>query len=162
MSRFDECFDFLMRWEGEKFEDDPNDPGGRTKFGIDQRSHPNVNIRALTREEAKTIYYENEWRKCGCGKMPEPWDLAVLDSAVNIGMGWTIPALQRSVGTKADGFVGPETITAVRAASDTDLEHFFDAREQYYRALPRKLRTRFLRGWLNRVEDVRFEARKAV
>jgi lysozyme family protein len=34
-------------------ERDPDDPGGLTKFGIDQRSHPTVDINALRLEQAK-------------------------------------------------------------------------------------------------------------
>src|SRR6478735_11274468 len=53
---FDEYFDWLVPWEGAAYENVPGDPGGPTKYGIDQRSHPDVNIRALTKEQAKAIY----------------------------------------------------------------------------------------------------------
>ena len=61
--RFEAMIDFVLQWEVVKdrqgnviAEDDPDDPGGLTKYGIDQRSHPNVDIRNLTEEEAKDIY----------------------------------------------------------------------------------------------------------
>ncbi len=169
--RFHKCADFVLTRETEygrggvvKVERDPNDPGGTTKYGIDQRSHPDVDIAGLTRDEAKEIYYKVEWSRCRCDELPQPWDMAVFDSAVNPGMGWTIPALQGIAGTKVDGFIGPKTIAAVQkiAASGTKLEAFLRARQLYYQARPNTLkgkpfRTRFLKGWLARVDELRTE-----
>jgi lysozyme family protein len=136
-------------------ERDPADPGGTTKYGIDQRSHPHIDIANLTREQALEIYYSGEWSSCRCGTLKPPWDLAVFDAAVNIGSGRTIKLLQQTVGTTVDGFIGPKTIAAVNQAPVDDLGEFLDLRESYYRALPQVLRNRFLNGWLNRVADLR-------
>ncbi len=38
---------------------DPDDPGGETKFGISKRSYANLNIKDLTREQAAEIYYRD-------------------------------------------------------------------------------------------------------
>jgi len=136
---------------------DKNDPGGTTKYGIDQRSHPRVQIAALTREEAVEIYRDEKWNRFRCGDMKAPWDLAVFDSSVNPGEGWVGTHLQRAVGAKVDGWIGDKTIASVNAATNQQLIEFLRDRCEYYRQRPAKLngkpfRERYLKGWLARVE----------
>ncbi len=54
--------DLLDNWEG-GYVDDPADPGGETNFGISKRSYPDLDIKALTRDEAIAIYYRDFWQK---------------------------------------------------------------------------------------------------
>jgi lysozyme family protein len=165
MTRFDHCVAFVLDHENEYdsqghvvTEFDPHDPGGATKYGIDQRSHPNVDIPKLTLEQAKKIYHEGEWRQCHCDQLPLGWDLALFDTAVNIGSERAIKLMQQVVGAKQDGIVGPLTLAAVKdapLAPISALESFLQLREAYYRSLPSRLKNRYLDGWLNRVADVR-------
>lgn len=159
--RFEKCISFVLSHETEyhadgsvRCEHDPADPGGDTKYGIDQRSHPNVKVCALTPEQAKQIYHDDEWTKCRCEELGAPWDLAVFDAAVNLGRGWAIPALQKAVGVTSDGFIGPKTIEAAKASPGA-FEGYLTAREDHYRSLRLALRQRYLKGWLNRVADLR-------
>ena len=55
-NRFDWIIKFVLDAEG-GYTNDPVDPGGETNYGIDKRSHPDVNIKELTIEEAKDIYF---------------------------------------------------------------------------------------------------------
>jgi glycosyl hydrolase family 108 len=44
-------------------EEDPDDPGGVTKYGIDKSAHPNLSvaqIRNMTEDEAMEIYFAGE------------------------------------------------------------------------------------------------------
>ena len=161
-TRFDSCVDFVLRQEteynskGEAIcEHDPNDPGGDTKYGIDQRSHPDVDICGLTRDQAKQIYYDDEWTECRCDQLPIGWDLAVFDAAVNLGKGWAIPALQKILKVGSDGIIGPATLRALQQATETDLYAYLKARETHYLALNPRLVRRYSRGWLNRVASLR-------
>lgn len=160
-SRFDICVGFVLKHETErnkdgsvKVEHNPKDPGGVTKYGIDQRDHPNVNVAALTQHQATEIYRREIWDKCNCERLKIPWDLAVMDSCVNPGFK-SIRFLQQVVGTTVDGHIGPVTIAKVNGASIDQLFEFLDLREHYYRSLPDRLKTEFLGGWLNRLADVR-------
>ncbi len=54
--------DLIDNWEG-GFVDDPEDPGGMTKYGICARSYPAVDIRNLTRDDAVAIYFRDFWQK---------------------------------------------------------------------------------------------------
>src|SRR6266436_4597543 len=69
---FTDFMPWILDWEGRIFENDPDDPGGATKFGIDQRSHPNVDIRNLTESQALDIYW-SEWIRDGCDKLSSPY-----------------------------------------------------------------------------------------
>jgi len=125
---------FLWEWEGTVFENDPDDPGGATKYGIDQRSHPNVDIKNLTAEEATDIYWQ-EWVKDGCEHLPQPLDWLFFDAAVNCGLG------------RAQQFLN---------ASVRDPKKFQQERSDFYtRLAEQKPRlAKFKKGWLARVNDL--------
>jgi lysozyme family protein len=82
---FEKAIKFVLRWEGGLTED-KNDPGGLTKYGISQKSYPYLNIRELTLEKAKQIYYENYWKKADCDILDFPMNLICFDTAVNLGV----------------------------------------------------------------------------
>lgn len=65
---------------------DPDDPGGLTKWGISQRAYPALDIRNLTQQEAEAIYYRDYWRPCGAQALEWPLSLIHFDAAVNSGL----------------------------------------------------------------------------
>jgi len=81
---FDKALKFVLKWEG-GYNNDPRDPGGETKYGISKRSYPELDISKLTLKQAKEIYYQNYWLKCGCDELPYPFNIVVFDTAVNMG-----------------------------------------------------------------------------
>lgn len=92
---------------------DPDDPGGVTRWGIAQRWHPDVDVEKLTRGEAVEILRQEYWRPV-CGfELPWPLAAVVFDHAVHSGAPDAALALQRTVGAKPDGIVGPKTLAAV-------------------------------------------------
>lgn len=148
---FDQAVDFVLgeRIEG-GYSNDPRDPGGETKFGIAKRSHPGVNIRALTREDAIAIYKAEYWDAARCDDLPGAIAVAVFDSAVNQGVGVAIRLLQKAAGVTADGVIGPKTLAAVEAAEPGELlVQFLGWRLRRY-AFTGQAAT-FMRGWANRV-----------
>jgi len=170
-NRFALCIDFVLQHETEyhadgvrvKVEHDPDDPGGTTKYGIDQRSHPDVDIENLTLEQAKQIYFEGEWTQCRCSELLPPWDLAVFDSAVNVGVSRTIKWVQTAVAVKLDGFIGPKTIAAVNASTVGEFADFINLRKDYYTNKVRtSLRLQYLKGWMARVADLEKAAENAI
>ena len=50
--KFDEIIEVVLHHEG-GYVNDPKDPGGETNFGIAKRSHPDVDIKNLTKDGAK-------------------------------------------------------------------------------------------------------------
>ena len=153
---FDNYFEWLVPWEGSVYENDPDDPGGATKYGIDQRSHPLVNIRTLTKQQAKEIYFSEYWLPVAADKLPPQTAWAVMDCAVNCGRTQAAKWLQRALGVRDDGIIGPVTLKAAKAFGDYRLAlSVLSKRDEFYCQLSRKPRVaKFLKGWLNRNNDL--------
>jgi len=163
--RFERIINFVLQWEIVRdrqgnvvAEEDPDDLGGLTKYGIDQAAHPNVDIRNLTEEGAKEIYYRDYYLGSGADKFPDGIADIVFDISVNNGKGHAIKILQEAVGATVDGVLGPETIHRVNAAPrEQIIMDMLSAREQLYRniAANRPASQKFLGGWLNRNNALR-------
>lgn len=116
---FDSSFAHVLSWEG-GYTDDPQDPGGATNKGITRRTLAEwkgravtkEEVRELTVEEAKRIYRGLYWDKINGDELPCGIDLAVFDAAVNQGPKRAAKFLQKALGVKADGVIGPVTVAA--------------------------------------------------
>ena len=153
---FDQAFDALISHEG-GYVSDPRDPGGETKFGISKRAYPNVDIKALTLEQAKAIYKSDYWDRSQCDSLPPVVAFQVFDTAVNSGIGQSIRFLQRAVGVADDGQVGPLTINAVkRLDAETIVARFNGQRLDFMT----KLSTWdvYGKGWARRIAKNLLEA----
>ena len=158
--RFRHAVEFVLKHEG-GYVNDPQDPGGETKYGISKRSYPQRDIRNLTREQAIEIYRQDWWDRYGYDRI-RSLDVAakVFDLAVNMGAPAAHRCLQRALHAcgqrhvAVDGILGPQTIGAAndvkpRAALLAALRAEAAA---YYRGLVerRPELKRYENGWLNR------------
>ncbi|HRQ68067.1 MAG TPA: glycosyl hydrolase 108 family protein [Candidatus Syntrophosphaera sp.] len=84
MDYFDRIIEFTLKWEG-GYNNDPNDPGGETNFGISKRYHPKEDIKNLTRERAIEIYRNEYWLRYKCDRDPYPNNVVIFEIAVNPG-----------------------------------------------------------------------------
>lgn len=154
MDLFETALAHVLKWEGgEKYTNDPRDPGGETKFGIAKRSHPDVNIAALTHEQAADIYRDEYWNICRCDALPAPLAFMVFDTAVNQGVAFAIKTLQRALGVTADGHLGPQTLVAVKAANVSAVLRDYAARRMYHYMLLDDLDDTYGLGWSRRIID---------
>lgn len=145
---FDTAFDRLMGHEG-GYVDNPADPGGETNWGISKRQYPDVDIKNLTRDQAKAIYRRDFWDR---GQMDE-YDPAiafqVFDFAVNSGIETAIRKLQAAVGVADDGHIGPVTVAAIKNRGVNDIIMLLTAERIEYQAKLKNGDT-FWRGWMRR------------
>lgn len=153
---FDQAFDILLTYEG-GFSDHPADPGGQTRYGITEAVAREVGYRGDMRELpidlAKRIYKARYWDAVRADELPEAVRYAVFDAAVNSGPRQAILWLQRAVGVKADGIIGPQTLAAVRAADPERLLRLILAqRLRFMTGLPNW--PTFGRGWARRIADL--------
>jgi lysozyme family protein len=116
---FDTAFDRLIGHEG-GYTDGAGDPGGETHWGISKRSYPAVDIKALTRDEAKAIYRRDFWNRIHAETLPGSVAFQVFDFAVNSGIDTAVRYLQRAVGVADDGHWGPVSTWAAQTQSETD------------------------------------------
>ena len=131
---FERAVEVILDLEG-GYSDDPHDPGGRTKFGISQAAYPDMDIANLTGEQAITLYRRDYWDACKCSLLPWPWQLYVFDGAVNQGVKTAIRIMQRVLGVKDDGVVGPVTLAAVERADKDRALRYMVARLMRYERL---------------------------
>ena len=117
---FDVAFDRLIGHEG-GYSNNPKDPGGETNWGISKRSYPHLNIKTLTRGEAREIYRADFWKRVNADKLPDGVAFQLFDFAVNSGIETAVRYLQRAVGVADDGHWGAVSQKAADATSETDM-----------------------------------------
>lgn len=132
MSQFDDFMQRLLPSEGgysDRRDDPGNWTGGQigvgvlkgTKYGIAANTYPNLNIKALTWEQAKAIYRTDFWDKVRGDALPGAVAYSALDGAINSGPMRSIMWLQYAAGVADDGKWGPVTIAAVNKTDPNDL-----------------------------------------
>lgn len=159
MLDFATAIDRVLAHEG-GYVNDPNDPGGETQWGISKRSYPQLDIRALTRDDAKAIYERDFWRPVAAvSTLDGALRFQLLDAAVNHGMGNAVRFLQRAVGVADDGHVGPLTRAAVERMDDHDIHlRFLAERFEFWTKL--KSFDYYGRGWVRRgAQNLRYVAK---
>lgn len=125
---FDKALAILFGEEG-GYGADPKDPGNwtggkpgvgelkGTKFGISAKSYPNLDIKNLTKDQAKSIYKPDFWDKVRGDQVPWPLCLFMFDSAVNQGPKTAIMILQKSLDLPQDGIFGVQTLQSAARAN---------------------------------------------
>lgn len=116
---FDRAFELLLTHEGGYTDDTAlGDRGGKTRYGVTEAVAREVgykgDMRELPLELAKRIYQDRYWDAIRAEELPAAVRYAVFDAAVNSGPGQAVKWLQRAVGVKADGVLGPVTLLAVK------------------------------------------------
>ena len=112
-------------------------------------------IKNLTEEEAREIFKNEYFYKPKINKLPLELQPSVLDMQINAGPN-AIKILQKLVGTKQDGIIGPITLKALKDNPVT-VNQYADARIEYYKKVIKKSpeKKKFLSGWTNRANSYR-------
>jgi len=160
---FDYAFDDLMKLEG-GYVNDSADPGGETNFGISKRSYPDLDIKNLTKWQAKEIYHRDFWESIWLDQVVNDFIAAELfEQAVNMGPATAIENVQRAcnyLGDKleVDGIMGSHTLHAINQQSSPDpvaLLKVLNALQfqKYLKLVTDKPEmSKYARGWLRRIE----------
>jgi lysozyme family protein len=141
--------------------DNPKDPGGCTNMGITlstfrrylKASATCADVKALSWEQAETIYRVGYWQRVAGDDLPSGLDVHVFDMAVNAGPGTAVRLLQRIVGVAEDGVLGPVTLGAITKnpnPTDALVKQYTQARLDYYKKLSGW--PTFGKGWANRLD----------
>lgn len=128
------------------FSDDKYDRGGRTNFGITQKTYDDYNkkhklplkdVKDITKNESDKIYYNEYYKASGADKIQDK-DLAYMhfDAAVNHGVG------------RAKQFI--------ENAGD-DFDRYYQIRKEFYDNLATngKDQKKFYNGWINRIDKIK-------
>lgn len=160
--------DIIASEGGDTETNDPSDSGGRTKYGISQRSNPEAWVDGdVTYAEARTIYEKVYILSEHFDLLPEALKHQVVDFGVPSGPDTAARMLQQVLGVPIDGKIGPKTIKAVEeyppgflfgvAVPGSVLLNlaFQDARILFYATLAKKRPKdmRYLLGWIKRAQE---------
>ena len=149
---FDDAVEFIMHKIELGYVDDPDDPGGETKWGITKRSFPDINIKDLTPGQAKAIYRKHYWDMVRADEWPKVLRMPLFDSAVNQGPRAATELMQKALRVKDDGIIGPITLETaeMHPRPNAVLKRFMTERALRYICHTVNY-SKYGRGWLNRL-----------
>lgn len=172
MTAFDEALAFALRWES-GYAHVPGDRGGETYRGIARNFHPTWPGWAFVDQQPDPIprgtifpelepavhafYREHFWDAIHGDDLLPRTAIALFDWAVNSGEGSPAKFVQRLVGAKVDGDIGPKTIAALfeymdrAAAAQINGARRASLDDRFARG---KIDAKFRTGLYNRVDDL--------
>ena len=118
-NEFKKAIKIVLKHEG-GYVNDPDDPGGETKYGISKRAYPDLDIGALTEQSATEIYWNDYWCGNKLYKIPVPLQMVFFDMCINFGRKGAVKVLQEAANAvnkekiDIDGGCGPATLNAIK------------------------------------------------
>jgi lysozyme family protein len=170
---FDNALKFVLKQEG-GYSNHPADKGGATNKGIIQsvynryRRDKNLSIRSvkdIEDKEVKEIYENQYWDKIRAQYIKAPLGLVLFDTAVNFGVSGSIRRLQKALDVP---------VTGSWTQNISDVIHTCDAGKialvicrmrmdwRNYIAKHDPSQKVFLKGWLNRDNELASEVRRMI
>lgn len=166
---FETTFERIIGNEG-KFQDDSKDRGNwtsgiigqgqlkGTKYGIAAMTYPSLDIKNLTLDDAKKIYYNQWWIPLKMNQFPKALQYQMIDASINHGMHETSKMLQRAIGANPDGILGPVSISTLNRLDVNDVLMLFLSYRLEFMTNIRTWDT-YAKGWTRRVaHNLRYAA----
>jgi lysozyme family protein len=152
---FDDAFKLVVHHEG-GYVNHPNDPGGATRFGVTERvaraNGYTGDMREFPLGKAREIYKKLYWDSVRAEELPPAVRFDIFDGAVNSGVSQASKWLQRALGVRDDGVIGPATVAASKTVPGPVLAARYNAaRLQFMTDLPNW--PSFGRGWARRIAE---------
>ena len=185
-SRFQKFLPYILQHEG-GYVNHANDPGGETYRGISRKAHPASDLWKIVDQYKRNIpniytsegiarlndalskdarvqqiimdiYHKNYWLAVKADQLPYPIGEYVFDFAVNAGVVRAILTLQKVLGVKVDGLLGPVTIDAANNKPTTNImQEYYIERVNYYVSITMRNINQFnvfFLGWIRRTNDM--------
>lgn len=173
MASFIEYFPTLLKHEG-GYVNDPVDPGGATNLGVtfrvwlkngyDKDGDGDIDVsdlKKITPADAMMIAKKLYWDKIrGDSICSQSVAEILFDWAYNSGPITASKQIQKIIGVKQDGIIGPITVATINFQNAKELfEKIKKARIQFYENIVKNKpsQAKFLKGWKNRVNSFIFK-----
>ena len=164
-NNFKKCLELVLKSEG-GWVNNPKDPGGETNLGVTKKvweewlGHEVKTMKDLTPEDVAPMYQAKYFMACYANQLPVGIDYMAFDAAVNMGPGRAVKLLQECLGCVPDGTIGPRTMQLIDQKKPEDIVDLYSKRKTSFYEGPTF--ATFGKGWLKRVEDVKFNALKMI
>jgi len=131
----------------------PNGEFKGTKYGISARAYPHLDIENLTRAEALDVYARDYWDKVVLPCYPIEIQPMLFDMALNHGVKRANQILQRTIGVKDDGIIGPISLSQINKANLLEL---CNERNLFFAEIvsARISQSIYIKGWVARTKKI--------
>lgn len=158
---FETAFNDVILSEG-GYTDDPKDRGNwtsgvvgkgvckGTKYGISAMSYPDLDIKNLTKDTVKGIYYRDYWDEYNLDKFEPVLSLQLFDAIVQHGSSNTIKMLQKALGLTPNGLMGTSLTNTIISSNQRELTLKFIAQRLTFYAQIKTFNV-YGRGWVTRM-----------
>lgn len=170
---FEQALEFTLKWEG-GYTNDKDDLGGATNKGIIQsvynryRRRKGLDIRSvkfLNENEMLEIYEKDYWNVVRAKYLKAPLGLVMFDTCVNFGPAGAIARLQIALNLKPTG-TWTKNISGIIHTCDAGEVALKICKlriaKRYARVKEEESQKKFLKGWLNRDNDLIKEVNKMI
>lgn len=166
MANYDNCIEWVLRFEDSTLSGRiTNDSDGMTRFGMLDRWHPELVAQGFYTCDATTAlvlakasYRIQYWNPIhGDDIQADVVAAQLLSSGVNDGYGTAIRLLQKCLGLKEDGILGPLTLAAVNGQEPQVLvQQLTGAQIQLYEDIVAREPAKeiYLNGWKRRANTI--------
>ncbi len=138
---------------GSKVTNDPSDGGGRTQYGISERSNPEAwKDGKVTEAEAREIYFNKYVKGPKFDLVLDPkLQAQLIDFGVTSGPMVAIMKLQGVLGLKVDGVIGPITLTKINTTTNLNNLLLSERIKMICKIVSKDTtQIKYLNGWINR------------
>lgn len=164
---FNYCFEHVVGLEG-GYVYDSYDAGGETKYGISKRAFPHLNIKSLTLDDAKQIYFKRYYATSHMNLTKidnKALACELFESSVLMGVRTVAKNLQKALNLmnnngklyddlRVDGWIGNKSFEAMKKVNPKLLVKVLNGL-QFNRLVKiveaNRTQERFFKGWLKRV-----------
>lgn len=171
MAQHSKLIPYVLKWEG-GWSDDPADAGGATMKGITLATYTayrhKKGLPIPTKNDLKNIS-QKDWEDIFKSMYWDRWKADNIEnqSIANLLVDWLwtsgqygIKFPQRVLGLTDDGLVGPKTLAAINNYPNKKelFNKLWERRKQHFTSIAnsRPGNQKFLKGWLNRLNDFKF------
>ena len=169
MADYKKLVPFILKWEG-GFVNNPNDKGGATNKGVTIATFRQYygssktidDLKHITDDQWNHIFKSGYWDKCKADQINnQSVANIIVDWAYMSGVSTAIKTVQKILGCKVDGIIGPKTIAAINGHR-VPKQLFYDIQrarvEFYYNIVAKRPANKvFLKGWMNRLNALIWE-----
>ena len=181
---FNQFFPRIIRAEGVRFTITQYDNGGATKFGITLMTYKDYcrsqlsfcdkngdrvlnafDLSLTTLNDVKPIYKQNYWNRVKADEVQNQAVAEILtDIVINCGFKQGsnhIKFVQKSLKIKPTGLLDKRTISKINKANSRKVYlTIYKYRNGYYKKIGVGKQGKFLKGWLNRIQNLKKEHEK--